>query len=376
MANEKVYDVLVFGAGPAGAASALFATNKGLKTAVVYQESAPPAGPRVEWFPPQGAALLAAHGTDHHEAVVGTIDRVRFVDAGCTQEVRAAIGQKIEVVDSAGLAAEMLARAKANGAEVFVGQVKAIRTQEKTVGLVTEDGAAFAGKVLIAADGSRSLASRSFDLERETGSRRQTVCCQALAGKVDLKRRAAGRAAAELTLLLTSDDLTGFGYTFALSGATIVGLMASTPAGGARAAFGLAIKRWKEAGFLPAGINAAGLPTEIREAARGSALDYDTHVGKNALLIGDAGGYVAAVSHEGLYPAIWSASLAVDVCGDALSSAHLQDGLMVFDSRWRQEMADYLRPPNSDLRFLLPLIFSNKRMAEKLAQAFFLGTNL
>jgi flavin-dependent dehydrogenase len=375
MAAEKVYDVLVFGAGPAGAASALFASDRGLKTAVVDRGSPIAERSQLEWFHPQGADLLAKCGVDHREAVLDSIESVRFVDAACAHEVRAAIGKKIEIVDSARLTEGMLARAAANGAEVLSGQVTAVRTKEKTASLIMQDGGHFTGKVLIAADGSRSLACRSFGLERELETARRTVCCQAVVDQRGPKKRGGERTAAELTLLLASEDFSAFGYCFVAGDAKIIGLVAPAALGDVRAEYAGAVSRWKDGGVLPADVDPARLTPQVREVPRGLALDYDTHVGKNALFVGDAGGYVAAVSHEGLYPAIWSASLAVDVCGIALGSTHAQDALTSFDSRWRGEMADYLRPPNSDLRFLLPLIFSNQRMAEKLVQAFFFGTN-
>jgi flavin-dependent dehydrogenase len=376
MATETVYDILIFGAGPAGASAALFAASKGLKVAVVHHPPSPATGPQPEWLHPKGAALLAEQGADHREAVLGTIDRARFVDTTCKREMRAALGKKIDVVDGARLTDAMLARARSGGAEVFTEEVTTIQVGERTVRLVTRNGGPFTGKVLIAADGGSSLASRSFDLERETAAGKRTLCCQAVVGKIGPQRRQSTRPAAELTLLLASDDLSSFGYSFAVGEAHVLGLVAPASSGDARTAFNQAVTRWTEAGFMPAGVHPAKLAVEIREVPRGLALDFDTHVGKNTLFIGDAGGYVAAVSHEGVYPAIWSASLAVGVCGDALASANPQDALIEFDSRWRREMADYLRPPNSDLRFLLPLIFSNQRMAEKLAQAFFFGTNL
>ncbi|HVP09639.1 MAG TPA: FAD-dependent monooxygenase [Phycisphaerae bacterium] len=374
MAKETLYDILVLGGGPAGAAAALFAAAKGLKAAVVHHGGPASAKPQVEWFHPQGAALLVDGGVDSREAVLGAIDRVRFVDATCKQDVRVTIGRKIDIVDSARLTDNMLARAEEKGADRFGRRVTAIRAHEKTVSLATDGGGHFTGRLLIAADGARSLASQCFELEGETGTAPPTFCCQAVVGTLQPRPRPG--AAVELTLLLDSDDLSRFGYGFLLGTALVVGTVAPASSGDPRTGFREALTRWTRAGYLPAEANPAEELVDIREVPRGLALEFDTHVGKHVLFIGDAGGYVTAVSHEGLYPAIWSAKLAVDACVAALPSKHPQDALIEFDSSWRREMADYLRPPNSDLRFLLPLIFSNKRMAEKLAEAFFFGVNL
>lgn len=107
-----------------------------------------------------------------------------------------------------------------------------------------------------------------------------------------------------------------------------------------------------------------------------AALDMDTHVGKHTLLIGDAGGFVSAASNEGIYPAMWSAKLAVKAIESALATELTQDQLMNFDSHWRTQMADHLRSPHTDIRFLLPLIFQNQPMADRMGAAFFFGENL
>ena len=73
---------------------------------------------------------------------------------------------------------------------------------------------------------------------------------------------------------------------------------------------------------------------------------------------------------------MWAAQIAAGVAQTALRSVHSQDALMTFDSQWRIEMADYLRPPNTDNQFLLPLIFSNQPMADRMGAAFFSGDNI
>ena len=105
----------------------------------------------------------------------------------------------------------------------------------------------------------------------------------------------------------------------------------------------------------------------------GVALDMDTHVGKRCLLIGDAGGFVAAFSNEGIYPAMRSGWIAADTALRALRAPVLQDELASFGVAWRGELADYLRMPNTDLSLLVPLVFNNEQMSRRVARAFLLG---
>ena len=127
---------------------------------------------------------------------------------------------------------------------------------------------------------------------------------------------------------------------------------------------------------LPADLTELAVKAKPHRSPASAALDMDSHVRKHTLLIGDAGGFVSAVSNEGIYPAMWSARIAADVLDTALASKHSQDELMAFDSAWRVKMADYLRSPHTDVRFLLPLVFSNQPMADRMAAAFFFGENI
>ena len=131
-----------------------------------------------------------------------------------------------------------------------------------------------------------------------------------------------------------------------------------------------------ERGVIPVDVAGAAHSAEVIQGMAATALDMDSHVGKHALVIGEAGGFVSVASHEGIYPAMWSARIAVEVADKALQSVHSQDELMTFDSVWRMEMADYLRTPHTDIQFLLPLIFTNQPMADRMGAAFFLGENI
>jgi flavin-dependent dehydrogenase len=73
---------------------------------------------------------------------------------------------------------------------------------------------------------------------------------------------------------------------------------------------------------------------------------------------------------------MWSAQIAAEVLDAALNSPQSQDELMSFEQKWRTTMADYLRSPNTDIQFLLPLIFSNQPMADRMGAAFFSGENI
>jgi len=135
-----------------------------------------------------------------------------------------------------------------------------------------------------------------------------------------------------------------------------------------------------ERGVVPMDLSPAAAAATVVSSPASAGLDMETHVGKHSLVFGDAGGFVSAASNEGIYPGMWSAQLAAEVAETALQAAKngrpTQDELMRFDSLWRIQMADYLRSPHTDIQFILPLIFSNQPMADRMGAAFFSGENI
>lgn len=90
------------------------------------------------------------------------------------------------------------------------------------------------------------------------------------------------------------------------------------------------------------------------------------------LLVGPAGGFYSACA-EDIYPNCWSAVYAVEIMKRALKAQHLQDGLQPYRQSWRTTLGDYLRGPQQNLRFLLPLVYRNQAMTDRLAQAILTG---
>jgi hypothetical protein len=98
-------------------------------------------------------------------------------------------------------------------------------------------------------------------------------------------------------------------------------------------------------------------------------------VGNRALQVGPAGGFYSACS-EDIYPNCWSAVYAADALKKALKEPHLQDALQAYRTRWRTTLGDYLRGPQQNFRFLLPLVYRNQVMTTRLTEAILLGKSV
>jgi len=93
------------------------------------------------------------------------------------------------------------------------------------------------------------------------------------------------------------------------------------------------------------------------------------------LLVGPAGGFYSACG-EDIYPNVWSALFASDALKKALKEPHLQDALAPYRQNWRTTLGDYLRGPQQNLRFLLPLVYRNQVMTTRLSEAILLGKGM
>jgi flavin-dependent dehydrogenase len=98
-------------------------------------------------------------------------------------------------------------------------------------------------------------------------------------------------------------------------------------------------------------------------------------VGNRTLLFGPAGGFFTACL-EDIYPNCWSATFAVDAVRKALDEPHLQDALRPYREQWGTTLGEYLRGPQQNLRFLLPLVYRNAVMTSRLAESILLGKSV
>lgn len=98
-------------------------------------------------------------------------------------------------------------------------------------------------------------------------------------------------------------------------------------------------------------------------------------VGNRTLLIGPAGGFFTACL-EDIYPNCWSSTFAVSAIRRALKETHLQDALAPYREDWGTTLGEYLRGPQQNLRFLLPLVYRNAVMTSRLAESILLGKSV
>ena len=174
-----------------------------------------------------------------------------------------------------------------------------------------------------------------------------------------------------LTMSLDLDGQLGWGWLLTLDGRSQ--LCVQIESGDPQAA----LQKWmailvKDGQVKDETINARSM--QAMRLPLGGALRRDV-VARRTLLAGPAGGFYSA-SGEEFYPSVWSGLIAAEAAMNALGERHVQDALGEFRGMWGATLGDYLRGPQQNLRFLLPLVFNNPAMTDRLAEAILRGQSL
>ena len=367
-----MFDVVIIGAGPAGATAAAMLAARRRRVALVDRRAGGASGVRGVWVNPRTEPILGELGLEAKATLGAPFSEVAFYDAQLSKSAVPAPGGVVGyLVEQSSFERALISAAVAAGAELHdAWEVADLRLGETDVELKSADDRTVRGRVLLAAMGPDSpLMHRVLPAERPQSSGRWIAQVQQ---QLDQARREPARVCVVLGL----DRQGALGV--AIVGSSRVTVSVSVPGTPDSVGDLLAVlcQRLANKEVVPVDLSAAAVNATVRHSPAGVALDMDSHVGKHALVTGAAGGFVAAASDEGIYPAMWSAQIAVEVVDQALGSRHSQDMLMEFDSKWRMAMAEYLRPANTDAQFLIPLIFSNQPMADRMAAAFFNGENI
>ncbi len=361
-------DGVVIGAGVAGAGLALELRRADWN--VVLIDDAPgdqDTTPRPDWITAAGVEALEALGVDRSAWCGDAFDGASFHSGDFKkQAVSKDSDRPAYRADYAALVEALRVHADSTGVNVVAGcragEIDADETHVRVAGgSESEKAASWDGAFAVHADGAAGHCRRH--------GQQPAFWIAEAAVAFD-----GANADASLHWMLAAGDAREWFMWWFASGQVVIRLVAEGSRDEVARRFSECVSRL--GAYLGLGGEATSVEARMRPAAAPSALERESHVGKRSLAIGDAGGFVAASSREGIYPALWSAKLAAEVLIEARDSTHPQDTLRTFSTKWRSTMAEYLRPPNTDLQFLLPLIFSNRQMADRLASAFWTGENI
>jgi flavin-dependent dehydrogenase len=355
-------DVIVVGGGPAGCAAALAARRAGRTVRVLRRHKDTASTGCAGWIGPAALALCGELGVD--AATCGQPFDGVHIGSWDLKQTAQVHGDDLHgrIVSDGELGQRLLEAVTAAGADVHVGPtVTGLDLGEDDATLHRGDTDPVRGRAVLIADGAHSataplaqLHGTRIEAPPPRGAVAPVTCAK---GTNSLHVLVSANAALRVATLALGD---GRGRA-----ALVTHDRETPPIEQLHSVFAAAIDQGLMKGV-------AGEVVEVPSQA-GVALEFESHVGKRCILVGQAGGFAAALSGEGLYPSMQSAVLAAETVERALAAEVFQDELATFSATWRSRLADYLRLPNTDLGLLLPMVFKNEQIAARVARALPLG---
>ncbi len=367
-------DVLIIGAGPAGSTAARLLSRAGASVALVDREKFPRDKCCAGWlstlafreFPEIAAKRDAFVECAFNGLVFHSPDLEMTADWSDAEPVGLQVNR-------GAFDAALVELARDAGATLHLGDaVTEIVETNAGVTVKTTSGRTLAAKLLIGADGANSFVARALGLMTEIGPSDMIGAINESfeIGEAQVEKLYGPRR--PIHVAIAYNFLAGYAWAFPKRSSVTLGLGGKgLPGEKARVRFKEWIADAKRIGLLPA--DAASKACEGGVVPAGVALKAKSLVSKRAVLVGDAGGFVASASGEGIFPGIVSARIAAEVVLNALGASDPAPELAKFDAAWRARLEKYLSMPNVNLQMMLPMIFSDKRVTAKFARAFLFG---
>lgn len=297
-------DVLIVGGGLSGSALAIDLARRGLSVTLVDRAEFPRDKPCGEGLLADGVAQLDALGAIDLLQEAHPLRGIVYLDSGLRAVGEFAADATGYGVRRLTLDAAIHARAIACGANAVRGEVTAVATSDRSVAVTLRDGRTFSARALVGADGPRSLVRRALGLDRPVSGD----------GRYALRQhfRVTGALPSHVHVSFHGDyELYVTPVGQGILGVTALCARRVTQAGGGTKAERLA----QLLAAAPVEIRALlSDATPVSEAlacgplrVRASAVCRE-----RALLVGDAAGYVDAITGEGMSLGLRGAGLAAD----------------------------------------------------------------
>jgi geranylgeranyl reductase family protein len=371
---KSAYDVIIVGAGPAGATAATYLAEAGLHCLLIEKEELPRKKTCAGWlnravfeiFPYLAEAKERFISAPFYSLIFNSTDLEKRAEYKEERELGYLV--KRDVFD-----AFLVGCAKDAGCEVKDGcTLTGLVVSDDAVKAELSDGTRATARMIIGADGTRSDVARSAGLNPGWPSNRLILCLNKDIPVEKERLDAFYGAARPIHVSLGYSFVSGYAWIFPKCDEIAVGIggRASSTQG-----LGQTFERFVHDavrnGILPDGLDCSHPDSGLIPA--GAGLDLKNTASKRVLLVGDAAGFASGSTGEGIFPAMRGAKIAADAARDALASNHLEDMPAAYEQAWRRELEGYIKPPETSELLLLPMIYSFKKIREKVARKFLFG---
>jgi geranylgeranyl reductase family protein len=373
------YDIIVIGAGPAGSTAAKLAADAGYHTLLVDKAQFPRHKTCASWIN-RLVFERFAYLEPHRDLLVDSAFwGVVFLDSKLEQEARWRERNPSGYLSLRSKFDNGLKDiAVASGVEFRPGiGVEALRVGDDQVTVRLGSGDECEARVLIGADGANSRVAALAELRCGWAENEYVLCAnEDLPYSPDsIERFYAARP--PLYVALQFDGLVGYGWVFPKRAHISVGIGGRLRAGESiRDLYQKFFQAAQQRGYLPE--NLAPQHVYYAPDPAGAVNKGNPMVRGRVVLVGDAAGFVSGATGEGIYPAMESARLAVELANRGLRAGDVAAQLGQFQTAWRTRLGSYLRDLPGDSRRKqtvdrIGLIFRSRLVCGVAARAFLYG---
>ncbi len=369
---SHLHDFAILGATAAGYAAAYHLARRGASVVLVAAPSPPVECPLIDWVPANFFGLSGLPRSLQKKSQAGDFRNVRYHNATLDKQMdyvsraRSGFFVRREVLDKT--------------FRTLAGQAKVkFRSLEGDYAIdLDEDEVRLGGPRPIAAKFLLIAHSRPDNVLSDLALPVRSVPqSQLIVAGLDVPVKVPRDELNDLLHVVEMHERSELGVFFRLGDTLHIRVISSSAASGNRALeLSRLVSALQSAELLPKQLSLAKARGAVWYPPAGVALEMETHVAKRCLLVGTAGGFSEAITGQTLYPSVSSAILAADIARAAIDSDEPQNTLMQYKNIWREQLAETLRPPNTSLRLLLPLLFVNKNIVPKFTRALLYGENI
>jgi menaquinone-9 beta-reductase len=319
------WDVAICGGGPAGLATAIHAARKGFSTLVLERSAPPPDKACGEGLMPrslaalQRLAVLEYVPADQQAPFRG----IRYVHGGGEIEARFSAGTGL------GLRRTALSRALERGAREAGAEIRSASVRSVRKGAIETDGATIEARLVVGADGLNSAVRRAAGLELPPRGRR----------RYGVRRHVQLAPWTDLVEVYWSDRAEAY-VTPVGRRSVNVALLWHDQAVSEKASFESLLDGFPA---LRERLGGAAVESEARGAGP-LARAVKARTAPGIALVGDAAGYVDAITGQGLSIAFASAEHLVRALPRDLDEEALSSALRRYDASLRTEWVRYAVP--------------------------------
>jgi geranylgeranyl reductase family protein len=310
------FDLIVVGAGPAGAVASYVASKHGLRTLLLEKEKVPRHKPCAGALSPKAAKFLRARSLLDNDIIENTCERMEII-APNVETITIEGAPIATLVERSTFDMSLVLKAEAEGVNLADGErVTGLRISSSGAEIKTTKRA-YSCKVVIGADGVNSMIARLAGLRREWNPNEI-----ALAMETRLPLDHLGSDGTSLKVYF-GDVRFGYGWLFPKREFASIGLA------GRCIGFENAEDRFRTfVGRIAPQFDAKQLAVHACAVPLGGAWRKPKVYGERVLLAGDAAGFADPWIGEGIYYALVSGEIAADTVVEAAKTNSFSQRLL------------------------------------------------